>query len=463
MLDNSYHGTDLGNAERFVKRHGEDVRYCYPWRRWLVWTGRRWERDESGMVHRLAKATVRSIYEEVAAAEDDAERKALVGHATRSEAEPKMRAMLELAKSELPVSPDEIDVDPWLLNTPNGTVDLRTGELRAHRREDLIMKMTGAEYDPEASAPRWIGFLERVMPSEELRGFVQRGSGYSATGATSEQCMFISFGGGANGKSTFQEAMAATLGDYSMRTPTETLLAKRPGGVPNDVARLKGARFVSASESEEGRRLAESLVKELTGQDTISARYMRAEWFEFRPTHKLWLSTNHRPEIRGTDNAIWRRIRLIPWAVQIPPTDQDHKLLQKLRAELSGILAWVVRGSLAWQREGLRPPDEVTRATTEFRVEMDLMSAFFNECCELREDEWTYARDLYQAYRWWCVETGERVESQRRFGGHLKDRGHASRRGGARGAAVYHGIRLADEARIASEVAQVPQRPRPNR
>jgi hypothetical protein len=286
-----YNLTDLGNAERFVRDHGENVRYCYPWAKWLVWTGSRWRRDDAGQVQRLAKETVRSIYREASGAEDEERRKALAKHATRSEGADKIKAMLELARSEVPVDPDELDADPWLLNAANGTVDLQTGEIREHRREDLITKLAPVEYDPGVSAPTWEAFLERVLPGEELRTFVQRAAGYSATGDTSEQVMLINHGAGNNGKSTFQEALSAALGDYSMRAPTEMLMARRAGGVPNDVARLKGARFVAASETEEGRRLAESLVKDLTGQDTISARFMRAEWFDFRPTHKLWLST----------------------------------------------------------------------------------------------------------------------------------------------------------------------------
>jgi putative DNA primase/helicase len=435
--------TDLGNAERFVARHGEDVRYCYPWGKWLVWTGSRWERDDAGRVHRLAKETVRAIYAEAAAAEDEDHRKALAQHATRSEAEAKIRAMLELAKSEVPVSPDELDADPWLLNAPNGTIDLRSGELRPHRREDLLTKMSGAEYDPDAPAPSWAAFLERVLPGEELRGFVRRASGYSATGDTSEQCMFINHGPGANGKSTFQEALAAALGDYAMRTPTETLLAKRAGGVPNDVARLKGARFVAASETEEGRRLAESLVKDLTGQDTISARFMRAEWFDFKPTHKLWLSTNHKPEIRGTDVAIWRRIRLIPWAVTIPPAKQDRKLAEKLRDELPGVLAWAVGGCLEWRREGLRPPDDVRRATAAYRAEMDILGAFLGECCALDTESSVAAKDLYSAYKLWCDENGEKPETQRRFGSRLTERGDFERyRGGKSGGHRWRGVEL---------------------
>ncbi len=404
--------TDLGNAERFVADHGESVRYCYPWRRWLVWTGARWGRDEAGQVHRLAKKTVRGIYREAADAEDEDRRKALANHAKRSESETKIRAMVELAKSERPVSPDELDADPMLLNTKSGTIDLRTGELREHRRETLITKLAPVEYDPDATAPTWEAFLERVLPGEELRRFVRRAAGYSATGDTSEQCMFIHHGLGANGKSTFQEAVSAALGDYAMRTPTETLLVKRSGGVPNDVARLKGARFVTASETEEGRRLAESLVKDLTGQDTISARFMWAEWFDFKPTHALHLSTNHKPEIRGTDAAIWRRIRLIPWAVTIPPVEQDKKLAEKLCGELPGVLAWIVRGCSEWMREGLRAPEEVRQATQAYRAEMDVLAAFLADCCQRDEDAEESAGVLWRAWKRWCEETGEQVGTQ---------------------------------------------------
>ncbi len=441
--------TELGNAERFVARHGDDIRYCYPWGRWLVWNGARWERDESGKVHKRAKDTVRSIYAEAAAEGDDEQRKALVKHARGSEAKNKIEAMLELAKSEVPVSPDELDANPLLLNVPNGTVDLRTGELLPHRRENLITKMAGAEYEPDAPAPAWATFLERVQPGEELREFIQRGTGYSATGDTSEQCMFINHGpSGANGKTTFQEAAAGALGDYAMRTPTEMLLAKRGGGVPNDVARLKGARFVAASETEEGRRLAESLVKDLTGQDTISARFMRAEWFDFKPTHKLWLSTNHKPEIRGTDNGIWRRIRLVPWAVTIPPAEQDRKLSEKLRAELPGILAWIVRGCLAWQREGLRAPDEVRRATAEYRAEMDTLAAFLADRCVVREGVWALADKLYQRYAMWCDANGERQEAQKAFVARLSERGFVRKRatkGADKGRYIWLGVGIRDD------------------
>lgn len=437
--------TDLGNTARLVHHHGRNLRYCWLWRKWLVWDGQRWVKDDTGEIYRLAKDTVASIYQEAAAAPDDEARKALAKHAVRSEAGARVKEMVDLARSDVPVMPDELDASPDLLNTESGTIDLRTGELREHRREDLITKLAPVEYGPHATAPTWEAFLERVLPGEELRAFVQRAVGYSATGDTSEQCMFINHGGGANGKSTFQEALSAALGDYAMRAPTEMLLAKRSDGVPNDVARLKGARFVSASETEEGRRLAESRIKDLTGQDTITARFMKAEWFDFVPTHKLWLSTNHKPEIRGTDAAIWRRIRLVPWAVTIPPAEQDKKLPEKLRSEVPGILAWIVRGCLQWRRKGLQAPDEVRKATGEYRVEMDVLAGFLAECCEFGTDHWEYAKDLYESYKRWCDENGERPEPQRKFGGRLGERSFQRDRGGSRGAGIWRGVRLTEE------------------
>lgn len=437
-----FEATDLGNSERFVANHSEDVYYCYPLGKWFVWAGSRWKIDDAGAVQRLAKETVRGVLLEAHRAAGDETSNKLTRWAMTSQSEARIRAMLELAKSELPISPDGLDADPDFLNCINGTVDLRTGELRSHRREDHITKLAPVEYAPESTAPVWRAFLERVLPTEELRSFVRRAVGYSITGDTSEQCLFINYGPGANGKSTFQEAIAAALGDYAMRTPTETLMAKRTGAVPNDVARLKGARFVAASETEEGRRLAESVVKDLTGQDTISARFMRAEWFDFKPTHKLWLSTNHRPEIRGTDNAIWRRIRLIPWTVTVPPAERDHKLAEKLRVELPGILVWMVSGCLEWRRDGLRAPDEVKRATVEYRAEMDVLAGFLADCCETGERHRSYARELYATYKRWCADTGEAVESQKKFGGRLAERGFLKERDGRTGRSMWFGLHI---------------------
>ena len=435
--------TDLGNAERLVARHGESIRYCHPWGKWLTYDGRRWKVDGAGRVRRLARETVRQIGGEAPETSDDAERKTLLKWALASEAKAKIDAMLGLAEAErgIPVEPEELDRGRWILNVENGTIDLRTGELQNHRRGDLITRLAPVEYNPNAEAPTWRAFLERVLPSQELRRFVQRAVGYSLTGDTSERVLLILHGAGRNGKSTLLEALREVLGDYGMQTPAETLLAKASGGIPNDVARLKGARFVSASETEAGRRLAEALVKQMTGNDSISARFMRAEWFDFKPTHKTWLATNHKPEIRGTDHAIWDRVRLVPFEVRIPAGEVDRKLPEKLRAELPGILTWAVRGCLQWQREGLGEPEEVRAATAEYRAEMDVLAGFVKERCVVQPTAWTKFADLYTAYAEWCEESRERPENKRAFGARLAERGFEGTNG-AKNVAIRRGIGL---------------------
>jgi putative DNA primase/helicase len=438
--------TDLGNADRFVVQHGYDVRYCYPWRTWLVWTGARWERDDSGKVHRLAKETVRSIYQEAADAESESHRKELAKHATGSEAEARIRAMLELAKSEIPASPDELDADPWVLNCKNGTIDLvGSGELMAHRREDLITKIAPTEYDPDAEAPTWDALLQRVLPNAEIRAFFKRLCGYALTGSTAEHVLPILYGTGANGKSTVMGALLDTLGDYAAQAAPDLLIAKR-NSHPTELADLFGKRLVAAIEVEDGRRLAESLVKQLTGGDRVKARKMRQDFWEFEPTHKVFMAVNHKPTVRGTDTAIWRRIRLIPFTETIPPKEQDKKLPEKLRKERAGILRWAVEGCLEWQREGLQAPDEVRKATRDYRAEMDVIAAFIDEECVVAEHATATAKALYAAYKTWCEDNGEKPESQRSFGGRLRERGYESGRittGARKGAIEWYGIALA--------------------
>ena len=436
--------SDLGNAERFVAYHGQDVRYCHPWRKWLVWDGTRWVVDAKGLVRQKMRQTVRSIYEEAADCPDEDERKALAKWALASESKPKIDAALSLAEAEegIPVSPDELDANAWKLNCLNGTIDLRTGKLLPHDRADLITKLAPVEYAADAEAPSWMTSLEIVQPKQDVRGFLKRAYGYSATGDTSEQVLFINHGPGMNGKSTSQEVIMSALGDYAQRAPTEMLMSKRPGGVPNDVARLKGARFAAASETEEGRRLDESLVKDLTGSDTVVARHMRAEFFEFRPTHKLWLSTNHKPEIRGTDLAMWRRIRLIPWDVTIAPSDQKKDLPKKLTAELPGVLAWIVQGCLEWQEQGLNAPEEVQKATKAYRAESDVLGGFLADCCKIGENESEYAAALWGAWQRWCEESGEVTGTQKKFGGRLAERGFLNHRDTKTGRKVWWGLSL---------------------
>jgi P4 family phage/plasmid primase-like protien len=353
----SFHQTDLGNARRLVVEHGQNVHYCFQTNRWLIWRdARHWAEDTVGEIERIAKTTIQTMYSQ-AAELDDAERKSLAKWALKSESHRAITSMIALARSEhgVPVTTDQLDHNPWLLTVGNGTLDLRTGELRTSRREDLITKTASVDYDPSAQCPTWEAFLDRIMASNRgLIAFLQRAIGYSLTGSTRERVTFFLFGTGANGKSTLLETIGALLGDYAETTRAETLMVKTyDGGIPNDIAALRAARLVSTSETEEGKRLAEALVKAITGGDTLSARFMRGEFFKFKPAFKLWLATNHKPTIRGTDPAIWDRIRLVPFEVRIPDAEQDRELPAKLREELPGIMAWAVRGCLDWQRNGL--------------------------------------------------------------------------------------------------------------
>lgn len=434
--------TDLGNAERLVMLHGDNLRYCYRLARWFVWTGRKWEVDEGERAEQLASETVRHLYAAISTIEDSERREKIAGWARKSESERSLRAAVSLARSRpgIPVKPDDLDRDPWLLNCPNGTLDLKTGHLGRHERADLITKCCAAEYDPEAVAPIFEAFLRRIFGgNDRLARFVQRCIGYALTGDTSEQVAFIWWGAGANGKSTFVNACLDLLADYGLSTPSETLLLKHSDSIPNDVARLKGARFVAATETEDGRRLAESKLKAMTGQDRISARFMRAEWFDFQPSFKLFLATNHKPEIKGTDWAIWRRIRLVPFTVTIPDDEQDKALGDKLRAELPGILAWAVRGCLEWQRIGLQPPDEVIAATNEYRNESDQLGRFIDERCITGDGFQARARALYLEYKKWADGAGETVLTETAFGRRLVERGFAKEK---RGSVVYEGIGL---------------------
>ena len=422
------HLTDLGNARRLVALHGADLRYCFPWSRWIVWGGTRWSADDSGEVHRRAKSTVATIYGEASRSTDEDARKAIAKHAMRTEASQKLQAMIALARSELgiPVLPKDLDTHRWLLNLQNGTLNLRTATLQPHSQANMITKLAPVEYDPSARCPLWLAFLDRIMGGKEaLIGFLQRAIGYALTGDVSERALFILYGTGANGKTTFLNVVSALLGeDYAQQTPTETLLVKRFGSaIPNDVARLRGARLITAQETAEGRRLAESLVKQMTGGDKLTARFLRAEFFEFRPEFKIFLATNHKPVIRGTDKAIWDRIRLIPFNVTIPEHEQDKHLAEKLEAELPGILCWALDGCSAWQRDGLGAPQEVKQATASYREEMDVIADFLKDCCVMTPNAVATKGESYVAYTKWCEGAGERALAKRVFGKRIRERG----------------------------------------
>ena len=442
-----YAFTDLGNAERLQARHGDDLLYCARRGEWLVWDGRRWLADDSREVDRRAIDTVRALYAEAAQQQDSGRRAALAGWAIKCEADHKRGAMLHTAGALLPTRPDDLDRDPWLLTCLNGTLDLTTGELLPHQRGDRITKLAPVDYDPTAKAPSWAAFLDRIMAGNAgLITFLQRAIGYSLTGDTREQVLLILHGTGANGKSTLLETLTALLGEYATKTPTETLLLKKmAGGIPADVARLRGARLVTAVEAEEGQRLAESLVKQMTGGDTLAARRLYQDFEEFKPAFKLWLATNHKPQIRGTDLAIWRRLRLVPFTVTIPEAEQDKTLGAKLAAELPGILAWAVRGCLDWQRDGLGTPAEVRQATAAYREEQDTLAGWLDECCILDPTATATAGELYKNYTAWCEANGKRKEEQESstsFGLRLGDRGFDKYKDKKTKRVVYMGLGL---------------------
>ncbi len=439
--------TDYGNAERFVSQHGQDVRHCYAWAQWLEWDGRRWQVDSTGAIERRAKLTTRSIYSEAAQVEDPDQRKALGEWARKTETKSRLQSMIDLARSEpgIPVLVEELDANPWLLNCQNGTLNLQRGVLRPHNSGDLLTKCVPVAYDPQAKCPAFLSFLSSIMGDRPaLVEFLQRSIGYALTGDTREQILLLLYGLGANGKTTLLNLVAEMMGDYGQQTDTDALMAKQAGGINNDLARLRAARFVAAVETEEGRRLAEVKIKQLTGGDTVTARFLFQEFFEFKPQFKLFLATNHKPQIRGTDNAIWRRVRLVPFDVTFAPEQQDKTLPDKLRAELPGILNWAVQGCLKWQRTGLGLPDEVKAATAAYREEQDVVAAFLAECCVFDQHAQASAKDINSAYQDWCKASGQRHITSIELGKRLAERGLRAKKGTG-GARKWLGLGLLED------------------
>lgn len=417
--------TDLVNARRFVRDHEGSAHWTRE-RGWFAYDGKRWVADE-GRAMQLAMQTALNIYDELKDAAGNKQRvNDLFKWAKKSQSAERLRAMLFLAQSDpaIVAKLSGFDADPMLLNCENGTIDLRTGQLREHRREDLCSRITPVTYDPDAKCSRFLAFLDRIMDKNaDLIEYFESVLGYSLTGSTSEQIFLFVYGLGANGKSVLLNIVSALLGEYACNTPTETLMMRQRGAIPNDLARLAGVRLVTANETSEGQRLDEAKIKDLTGSDTISARFLHREWFDYKPQFKVWMRGNHTPTIKGTDDGIWRRIHLVPFAVQIPEDERDKQLEEKLRAELSGILAWAVQGCLKWQSGGLRAPEVVSDATSEYRQEMDIIGAFLQERCVCNEKARVSAKSLYAEYQTWCTDNGDRPVSQRQFGSSLTERG----------------------------------------
>src|SRR5215203_4517562 len=423
-----YMRTDLGNSERFVDAQRDRVLWCPARKLFLCWDGKRYAWDERGEVVKRAHVAARSIFHEAADAESEEEQKAITKWALASQNESRINAMLSQAKPYLAVGMEELDRDPWLVNCRNGTLDLRTGKLKGHDPDDRITKIVPVDYDPDAPCPRFKQFLKEALVDETVIKFVRRYAGYTLTGITRERLLAILYGFGKNGKTTLVELLHEVLGDYARNTDVETLLIKKYQGVGNDVAALKGARFVSAAEVEKGRRLAESKVKQLTGRDTVTARFLFGENFDFKPEFKLWLSTNNKPVIQGTDDAIWDRIRLIPLTQRFEGAKADPKLPDKLRDELAGVFSWMVEGCLEWQEHGLEEPETVTDATKQYREEMDTLASVLDEVCVIGPSHRVLAERLYQRDAMWCDKSGERKDPKKAFVARLEERGFERRR-----------------------------------
>jgi putative DNA primase/helicase len=440
--------TDLGNAERLCDLSGDDLRYSQDLDAWLNFDGRRWKVDRAGEAMTFAKQTARGIYAEAANAATEDGRVALSRHAVRTESAPRLEAMLRLAQSALPVAVDQLDRDPWLLNVQNGTIDLRTGELRRHRREDLITKLIDIPYHPDASAPRWDRFMEEVLPAVDVREFVRRAAGYSATGSVRERVLLVLYGTGRNGKGVLLQTLREILGEYAVRTPSETLLARRGDSIPNDLAALRGARIVFASETGAGGRLDEARVKDITGGEEVAARFMRAEWFTFKPTFTLWLATNHKPVVTGSDAAIWDRLRLVPFTTRFRlPEEQDDgspladlTLSDTLRDEHPGILAWIVRGAVDWYRSALGAPEVVRLATAGYRSDMDHLADFLEARCIADAQAATGSATIYEAYKDWAARFGERPHSHKECSNRLVEHGLSKKR--TKAGISFSGVRV---------------------
>lgn len=448
---NNFRGSDDANANLLLELHGSDIKFCSTWNKWLIWSNAFWKIDDELDVFRLAADVPKSLYQQAATCNDKQQRRAFAELAFRLESVSKRNAMLIAAKHRVAVHHNKLDTHAFLLNVANGQLDLRTGQLQNHHRGHLLTHFSNLAYDAIATAPTWQQFLEDVFSGDqELIHFIAKAVGYSLTGDVREQCLFICHGVGSNGKSVFLNILRKLLGTLALQSAPDLLMADKQRRHPTEQADLFGKRLVICTETEEGHRFKEVLVKQLTGGDSCRARRMHEDFWEFAPTWKIFIATNHKPTIRGTDHAIWRRIRLIPFNVKFHDPGEgvpvkDLAMEGKLTAELPGILTWAVQGCLAWQQEGLQAPTAVKSATEGYRQEMDVLAAFLSECCVTQPHCQVRASDLYAAYLKWCEQSGEYAEKQRKFGMRLTERGF-QRFAGAKGYSFWRGIGLKDEA-----------------
>lgn len=437
--------SDLGNSSVLAQLHGDKVRYVFDQKCWLFWNGAYWEVTPEEKIVALARDVPKTLAAEAFKLPSGPMKTMLAKFAARSEALTKIRAMVELFKSEpdVGISTSMLDQCGFILLLKNGTIDLRTGRFSEPDRNLLVTQIAAISYDPNAKAPRWEAFLSQIMGGDSaLVGYLQRVLGYVLTASTEEHCLFFLYGYGANGKSTFLNIVLALLGALGTQAASETLMDKRTGGgTSSDLARLRGKRFVAMSESDDGRHLNEAQVKSLTGGDMVVARELYQSVIHFTPTHKIFLASNHMPVIKSTDHGIWRRIRLIPFKVTIKEQDRNPNLENELRKELPGILNWALTGCLEWQHSGMPLPKAVQDATSEYKNEMDIVGAWIAENCVVSSCYHVTAADAYKSFKTWCEENYNISFSKSRFGRMIRERGIEV---GMKNGRIYKGLALAN-------------------
>jgi putative DNA primase/helicase len=427
--------SDDALALQFADDHADDLRYVAAWSRWLSYDGSRWQFDDTLKAFDLARKICRAT-----AARCNKPKIATLVTSAKTVA-----AVERLAKADrrIAATVDQFDADQWLLNTPGGVVDLRNGKICPHRADDYLSKITNVAPDSNCSISLWKDFLQVVTNKDnDLIGYLQRLSGYSLTGITIEHILAFLWGTGANGKSTFIDAITQCLGDYHRTAPIEAFTATYSDRHPTDLAGLRGARLVTAVETEEGRHWAESKIKTLTGGDKISARFMRQDFFEYVPQFKLVIAGNHKPGLRSVDEAIRRRFNLIPFTVTIPPEKRDRELGQKLKAEWPGILAWMVQGCIDWQQCGLAPPKVVTTATEAYLESQDAIAAWMDDQCDLGPNAWENSQMLFASWKSWAERSGEYAGNTKTFRERLEVKGVHPKRQAGTGQRGYQGIAL---------------------
>jgi putative DNA primase/helicase len=423
--------SDESLALVFADQYASRLRYVAKWSRWMIWNGKCWSEDQTLAAFNLARVICR-----MAASKCNKGKTANMLASSKT-----VNAVQSLARADrrLAATVNQWDADPWLLNTPDGTVDLRNSDRRLSQASDYITQCTAVA--PGGECPLWLKFLARVTDGDRaLQDYMQRMLGYALTGLTIEHALFFLYGTGANGKSVLMSTIAGILGSYHQTAPIETFTASTTDRHPTELAGLRAARLVTAVETEEGRRWAESKIKMLTGGDKIAARFMRQDFFEFTPQFKLVIAGNHKPGLRSVDEAIRRRFNLLPFTVTIPKAERDERLTEKLRDEWPGILQWMIDGCLEWQEHKLAPPKAVSDATTAYLEAEDAIAAWIEDCADRDANAWESSNNLFTSWSAWATKTGEYVGQQKKFVLALETRGLMfKRQNNVRG---FSGLRL---------------------